>query len=217
MVLDHRKRLAVFVSGGGSNFKTIHAATLDGRINADVQVVVSDKPGCGGWQYAQEHGIAIEPFPAIAAAGRDAQAAAEVLRTTLRTTHAVDYVVLAGFLKLVPEAVVRAYARAMLNIHPALLPAFGGKGLYGARVHRAVIASGARWSGPSVHFVDADYDTGPILAQRVVPVLPTDSPARLAARVLAQEHALYPEAVAALVDGRITWREDGIPILWSAH
>ena len=91
--------------------------------------------------------------------------------------------------QLVPEAVVRAYARAMLNIHPALLPAFGGKGLYGARVHRAVIASGARWSGPSVHFVDADYDTGPILAQRVVPVLPTDTPARLAARVLAQARA----------------------------
>ncbi len=88
--------------------------------------------------------------------------------------------------QLVPEAVVRAYGRAMLNIHPALLPAFGGKGLYGARVHRAVLASGARWSGPSVHFVDNDYDTGPILAQRVVPVLPTDSPAQLAARVLAQ-------------------------------
>ena len=87
---------------------------------------------------------------------------------------------------------MRAYARAMLNIHPALLPAFGGKGLYGARVHRAVIASGARWSGPSVHFVDADYDTGPILAQRVVPVLPTDTPARLAARVLAQARARRP-------------------------
>lgn len=84
---------------------------------------------------------------------------------------------------------MRAYARAMLNIHPALLPAFGGKGLYGARVHCAVIASGARWSGPSVHFVDADYDTGPILAQRVVPVRPTDTPARLAARVLAQARA----------------------------
>jgi len=81
---------------------------------------------------------------------------------------------------------VREYWRAMLNIHPALLPAFGGKGLYGARVHRAVLASGARWSGPSVHFVDAAYDTGPILAQAVVRVAPTDTPAALAARVLAQ-------------------------------
>jgi len=88
--------------------------------------------------------------------------------------------------QLVPEVVVREYWRAMLNIHPALLPAFGGKGLYGARVHRAVLASGARWSGPSVHFVDAAYDTGPILAQAVVRVAPTDTPAALAARVLAQ-------------------------------
>ena len=113
--------------------------------------------------------------------------------------------------QLVPEAVVRAYARAMLNIHPALLPAFGGKGLYGARVHRAVIASGARWSGPSVHFVDADYDTGPILAQRVVPVLPTDTPARLAARVLAQARAprLAPRVRCVLTWGgsrRDAWR-----------
>ena len=101
--------------------------------------------------------------------------------------------------QLVPEAVVRAYWRAMLNIHPALLPAFGGKGLYGARVHRAVLASGARWSGPSVHFVDNDYDTGPILAQRVVPVLPTDSPARLAARVLAQARRCPPALAPACV------------------
>lgn len=140
----------------------------------------------------------------------------------------------------------------MLNIHPALLPNFGGKGLYGGRVHKAVIASGARFSGVTVHFVDEGYDTGPILAQAVVPVYPTDSPKQLAARVLqevctmvlslgtngchnlcnpspekshawlmkpgnVQEHELYPKAVAALVDGRITWRDDGIPVLWSAH
>jgi phosphoribosylglycinamide formyltransferase len=130
----------------------------------------------------------------------------------------------------------------MLNIHPALLPAFGGKGFYGARVHRAVIASGARFSGPTIHFVDEGwgapthllpaalagggppmtlaacrYDTGPILAQAVVPVSPTDNPKQLAARVLKEEHKLYPQAVAALVDGRVNWRADGIPVMWTAH
>ena len=89
-------------------------------------------------------------------------------------------------LQLVPDLVVQRYHRAMLNIHPALLPAFGGKGFYGGRVHRAVVASGVRFTGPTVHFVDENFDTGPILAQRVVPVRPTDSPENVAAKVLKQ-------------------------------
>jgi phosphoribosylglycinamide formyltransferase len=128
--------------------------------------------------------------------------------------HGVDFVILAGYLKLVPPVLVRAYRRAMLNIHPALLPSFGGHGLYGRRVHEAVLASGARFSGPTVHFVEEEYDTGPILAQAAVEVSPLDSPAALARRVLAQEHALYPSCVAALVQGRVTWREDGVPVMW---
>lgn len=131
--------------------------------------------------------------------------------------HRVDLVLLAGYLKLVPPSLVRAYRRAMLNIHPALLPAFGGPGLYGRRVHEAVLASGARFSGATVHFVDEEYDTGPILAQAAVEVSPLDSAAALARRVLAQEHALYPCCVAALVEGRVTWREDGVPIIWKAQ
>ncbi len=90
------------------------------------------------------------------------------------------------FVQLIPEQVVSAYKRAILNIHPALLPAFGGKGFYGKRVHKAVIASGARYTGATVHFIDEKYDTGPILAQRVVRVYPTDTPETLAARVLEQ-------------------------------
>lgn len=96
----------------------------------------------------------------------------------------MHFIILAGYMKLIPSQLVRAYHRAILNIHPGLLPSFGGKGFYGTRVHEAVIASGARFSGPTVHFVDEEYDTGPILAQAVVPVLPTDSATSLAARVL---------------------------------
>jgi len=98
----------------------------------------------------------------------------------------VDYIILAGYVKLIPSQLVQRFPRAILNIHPGLLPSFGGKGFYGNRVHKAVIASGARFSGPTVHFIDEEYDTGPILAQAVVPVYPTDSPDTLATRVLQQ-------------------------------
>jgi len=140
----------------------------------------------------------------------------EDLVRTLVDEHNVDLVVLAGYLKLIPSGVVGCFKRRILNIHPALLPSFGGKGLYGMNVHRAVVKSGARFSGPTVHFVDEEYDTGPILGQRVVPVSPTDSPEAVAARVLQQEWVLYPEAVAAMCDGRVTWRDDGIPVMWEA-
>jgi phosphoribosylglycinamide formyltransferase len=104
----------------------------------------------------------------------------------------------------------------MLNIHPALLPGpFGGKGMYGPAVHAAVVASGARVSGPTVHFVDEAFDRGPILAQAAVRVLPDDSAATLAARVLAVEHELFPEALGALVAGRVRWRDDGVPVMIS--
>eukprot|EP00879_Flechtneria_rotunda_P009694 GHRR01010143.1.p1 GENE.GHRR01010143.1~~GHRR01010143.1.p1 ORF type:complete len:300 (+),score=95.38 GHRR01010143.1:232-1131(+) len=212
----HRKKLAVFVSGGGSNFKAIHAACLSGQIIADIVAVVSDIPNCGGVQYAQQHGMTTFIFPA-SKNGTFPGLTTEQLVQQLTQELKVDFVLLAGYLKLVPAELVRCFKRAMLNIHPGLLPSFGGKGYYGKRVHQAVIQSGARFSGPTVHFVDEEYDTGPILAQRCVSVYPTDTPKRLAARVLQQEHQVYPYAVAALVDGRLTWRGDGIPIIWEAH
>jgi len=207
-------KLAVFVSGGGSNMKALHAAILDGRLNAEITAVVSDKPSCGGVQYAQAHGIKALTYP-IPKSGEYPGLTASEIVDELKTGLGIDFVILAGYLKLIPPELVKAFPRAMLNIHPGLLPGFGGKGMYGERVHKAVIASGARFSGPTIHFVDEEFDTGPILAQAIVPVKPTDTPKKLAARVLVQEHALYPHAVSALVDGRISWREDGIPILWS--
>jgi folate-dependent phosphoribosylglycinamide formyltransferase PurN len=120
--------------------------------------------------------------------------------------HDIDVVLLAGYLKLLPAPVIEAYRGRILNVHPALLPSFGGKGMWGMHVHRAVLASGARISGPTVHFVDEEYDQGSIIAQWPVPVLPGDSAEELAARVLAAEHWLYPRAAdhvcRALSDGR---------------
>ncbi|GAX73358.1 hypothetical protein CEUSTIGMA_g811.t1 [Chlamydomonas eustigma] len=208
--------LAVFVSGSGSNFKAIHAAILEGKIKAEIAAVVSDVPSCGGVQYAQACGIPTLTYPIPKKGGSEGLNVEQIVEA-LKVKHSVDYVILAGYLKLIPSSLVAAYPRAMLNIHPGLLPSFGGKGMYGERVHKAVVASGVRFTGPSVHFVDEEFDTGAILAQRVVPVYPTDTAKDVAARVLKQEHVVYPEAVAALVDGRITWRDDGIPIMWSAH
>ena len=115
----------------------------------------------------------------------------------------VDWIVLAGYLKRVPAEVVRRYRGRILNVHPALLPRHGGKGMYGERVHRAVLAAGESRSGASVHLVDEEYDRGPVVAQREVPVLPDDTPTSLAARVLEVEHRLLPEVVVAVAEGRL--------------
>lgn len=203
--------LAVFVSGGGSNFKSIHAAILDGRIHGAVACVVSDKPECGGCEYARAHGIPVLAYPRSAKFAPDGLNPEDMV-SELKSLG-VEFVLLAGYLKLLPEELVQAYPRAIMNIHPALLPAFGGKGYYGMKVHEAVVKSGARFSGPTIHFVDEKFDNGPILAQSAVPVFHTDSPKELQERVLKEEHKLYPEVVAALCSGRIAWREDGIPYI----
>jgi folate-dependent phosphoribosylglycinamide formyltransferase PurN len=140
--------------------------------------------------------------------GRDSQ---EVAAETLAAleSHGIDVVFLAGYLKLVPSQVVARYRRRILNIHPALLPSFGGKGMYGQNVHRAVVASGARLSGPTVHFVDEEYDKGTIVAQWPVPVRPDDTPEALASRVLQVEHRLYPLAADHLCRAVALGREPG--------
>ncbi|XAR64771.1 Phosphoribosylglycinamide formyltransferase [Bertholletia excelsa] len=207
-----KKKLAVFVSGGGSGFQSIHEAILRGTVHGDIVVLVTDKPGCGGAEYAREHSIPVIFYPKLK--DKPESVSASDLLTTLRK-YEVDFILLAGFLKLIPVALVQAYPRSIINIHPSLLPAFGGKGYYGMKVHQAVIASGARYSGPTIHFVDEHYDTGRILAQRVVPVLANDTAAELAARVLQKEHQLYVEVAAALCEERIIWREDGVPLIRS--
>lgn len=180
-------RVAVCISGRGSNMVALLEA-LTGDAPARVVLVISDRPGAGGLARAAEDRI---PTAVL----RDPSDPAEWLGVL--TAHAVDLVVLAGFLKLVPPEVVSRYRGRIVNIHPALLPAFGGPGMYGVRVHRAVLDSGASESGATVHLVDEVYDRGTILAQERVPVLPGDTPERLAERVLEAEHRLLPAVVLA--------------------
>ena len=174
----------------------IHTATQDGRIAGEVCLVVGTKAEAPALLRAQEAGIpvAVVPF--------DEHYEAKVLEA-LETTK-VETIALAGFLRKLPEAVVERYRHRIVNVHPALLPAFGGKGMYGHHVHEAVVAYGCKVSGCTVHFVDAEYDTGPILLQRTVPVLDNDTPDTLAARILPEEHAAYVEALACIAEGRVS-------------
>jgi formyltetrahydrofolate-dependent phosphoribosylglycinamide formyltransferase len=196
-----RARVAVLASGGGSNLGAMlsHFQRLGNRRSADVVLVASGRENTGALARARERGIAAAVLPA-----GDADAINAAL-----TGHGVDLVVLAGYLSLVPDAITSRFAGRMLNVHPSLLPAFGGHGLYGLRVHRAVLDSGALVSGATVHFVDAHYDRGAIVAQWPVPVRDDDTPESLAARVLRIEHLLLPRAVDAVARGTITIGADG--------
>lgn len=197
-----RKRIAVLASGGGSNLQSIlqHFATLGAERPGDVVLVASDRAGAGALERAR-------------GAGASAVALDREQRTggllPLLTGHAIDVVVLAGYLRFVPAEVTRSFRGRIVNIHPALLPAFGGEGMYGRHVHEAVIARGARVSGATVHFVDEVYDHGPIIAQWPVPVFAHDTAETLARRVLDVEHALYPRVVQHLAAGTVSLGSDG--------
>ncbi len=197
-------RAAVFASGGGSNLQCL----LDVERSAPdetpwrIVLVVSDRESAGALGRAAEAGVTTRVIPV---SRRDPTEVADETVDVL-TDAAVDVVFLAGYLRLVPAPVVARWRRRILNVHPALLPSFGGKGMWGRHVHEAVLASGARVTGPTVHFVDEEYDEGTILAQWPVPVKAGDTPDLLAKRVLEAEHRLYPAAAAhlcrALLAGR---------------
>lgn len=198
-----RQRLvaAAFASGGGTNLQ----ALLDHRPDVPLWrfgLLVADRDGIGALGRARRAGVPTRVVPT------EGRAPADVAAETLAVLeeHGVEVVFLAGYVRLVPPQVVARFRRRILNIHPALLPGFGGKGMWGHHVHEAVLASGARLSGPTVHFVDEEYDRGSIVGQWPVPVLPDDTPETLAARVLKVEHRLYPLAAdhvcRALAEGR---------------
>jgi phosphoribosylglycinamide formyltransferase-1 len=205
-------RVAVFVSGGGTNLQALLDRIADGRLpGVAIVLVVSSRRGVRAEERAARAGIPVAhavraEFPT------PADCDAHVL-ALLRDARA-DLVVLAGYLSFLGAPVVAAYRHRILNVHPALLPAFGGQGMYGIRPHAAVLAAGVPTTGATVHFVDEAYDHGPIVLQKEVAVLPGDTPETLQARVMAEaEQVILPEAVRLFAEGRLRVEDGKVRIL----
>lgn len=192
-------RVGVLLSGRGSNFLALHAAMERGDVPAEIAVVVSNAAGAGGLEKARELGLPAVALPHRAAADRRAHE--EQVDAALRAAG-VEWICLAGYMRLLSPGFVAAWPRRILNIHPSLLPAFPG-----LDAQAQALAHGVRVSGCTVHLVDAGLDSGPIVVQRTVPVLDRDTPRSLAARILEQEHRAYPEALLRLLTE--PWRVEG--------
>jgi phosphoribosylglycinamide formyltransferase-1 len=187
--------LGVLVSGGGTNLQALLDAIARGRLDARVAVVVSNKASAGGLERARKAGVPTAFVDHKAYAGREAfdEATVEILRA-----HGVDWVVLAGFMRIVSRVLLDAYPMRVINIHPALLPSFPG-----VDAQKQALDYGVRVSGCTVHFVDSGTDTGPVIAQRSVPVLPDDDVESLKARILVEEHTLLAEVLQWIAEGRV--------------
>ena len=192
--------IAVFASGRGSNFNAILHAIHEGTLPARVVLLISNKSDAGALEYARANGIPAVHLSTQQFPSEDAYV--DRLLALLRE-HGADFIALAGYLKKIPARVIVQFRNRIVNIHPALLPKFGGPGMYGIHVHKAVLAAGETTTGATVHVVDEEYDRGAIVLQRTVNVLPDDTPETLAARVLTIEHQLYPEALKAFAEGRV--------------
>lgn len=199
------RNVVILISGRGSNMEAIVRAAIPG---ARIAAVISNRPEAAGLEFARRHGIA------TAVVDHKAHPSREVFDTALAQAidaFAPDLVVLAGFMRVLGEAFVRRYEGRMLNIHPSLLPAFPG-----LHTHERALQEGCRVHGATVHFVTPALDHGPIVVQAAVPVLPDDTPETLAARVLAQEHRIYPQAVRWFVEDRLRLTADGRVVLQGA-
>jgi phosphoribosylglycinamide formyltransferase-1 len=194
-------RIAVLLSGDGTSLENLLVQIEAGEVPGRVVLVLASKEGAGGLERARRRGIPAAAVPRKQF--RDGKAFNDALHAELER-HEPDLVLLLGFLS--PFELRGRYEGRALNVHPALIPAFSGQGFYGQRVHEAVIAAGVKLSGATVHFVDEEYDHGPIVLQRTVPVLDDDTPESLAARVQALERELVPEAVRLFAAGRLEIR-----------
>ncbi len=190
------KRIGVLASGRGSNLQAIIDAIDAGKVQAEVVVMLSDKKDAYALERARKHGIAAE---FVDPKGRRRREDYDIALLDRLEAHDVDLVLLAGYMRVVGASLIEAYENRMMNIHPSLLPSFPG-----LHVQKKAIDHGARFSGCTVHFVDGGVDTGPIIIQAVVPVLPNDDEDKLAARILVQEHKIYPEAVRLFCEGRLS-------------
>ena len=192
--------IGFLASHRGSNMQAIIDACKAGTLQASPAVVVSNNSASGALARAQEEGL---PWYHLSGATHPTPQALDQAILNAMLTHTVELVVLAGYMKKLGPRTLSHFAGRVLNIHPALLPKFGGQGMYGMHVHEAVIASGETESGVSIHIVDADYDTGPVIAQARVPVEPSDTPEVLAVRVLKREHTFFSEILQKIVTQEI--------------
>lgn len=188
-------RLGILISGRGSNFEAIANSIAQRKLDAEIGIVISNRPNAPGLEIARQRGI---PQRVIASAGLEREAYDKLLIQELKT-HEVELVCLAGFMRLLSANFVRAFPDRVLNIHPSLLPAFAG-----LDAQRQALEYGVRITGCTVHFVDEFLDSGPIIVQAAVPVLDHDTVDSLSARILTQEHLIYPKAIRYIVDGRLT-------------
>lgn len=197
-----KKKLAVFVSGGGTDLQSIIDAVEKGYIgNAEISIVVSSNKNAYALTRAENSGIRAEVY-SKADFGGDEKAMFEALEEHLIEMQ-TDYIILAGYLRILPPFFVRAFENRIINVHPSLIPKYCGDGYYGMRVHEAVIAAGEKESGATVHFVDEGTDTGKIILQEKVKVYENDTPETLQKRVLELEHKILPKAVKLLTEGKI--------------
>ncbi|MFI5366414.1 MAG: phosphoribosylglycinamide formyltransferase [Candidatus Binatia bacterium] len=196
--LSHPVRLAVLLSGSGTTLQNFLDRIADGRMQAQIAVVIASRADAGGLERARRAGVPVTAVPRKEFP--DVERFNDALHAEL-ARYAFDLITLAGFLS--PFQLRNRYAGRVLNIHPALIPAFCGKGFYGAKIHQAALDAGVKVSGCTVHFADDQYDHGPIVLQGTVPVLDDDTPETLAARVHAVENELYPEAIRLWAEGRL--------------
>jgi phosphoribosylglycinamide formyltransferase-1 len=194
------KRIAVFASGRGSNFQAILDQINNGNIPAFADLCVTNNPKAGVIEIAKDNGIPVKicsqkDYP-------DSHTFNEEILSALIDSD-IDCIILAGYLKLIGKQIVDRYSNKIINIHPALLPAFGGKGMYGHHVHDAVYNRGVKVSGATVHLVNKEYDAGPIVLQKVVSIEDAKSPEEIAERVLKIEHEIFPQAVKLLVEDKL--------------
>lgn len=191
------KKLVFFASGSGTNFQSVIDAVENGSIHASIAGLITNKDHIGALKRAKQHDI---PSRVLKPANFESTGQYNERLLQIIEDWNPDLIVLAGYLQKIPKQIIDTYPNKIINIHPSLLPQYGGKGFYGLNVHRSVIENGEKETGCSVHIVTKKYDKGPVLAQKKVPVHPDDTPEKLAERVLQQEHKLLPEVIRNLTD-----------------
>ncbi|MDX2141916.1 MAG: phosphoribosylglycinamide formyltransferase [Rhodospirillaceae bacterium] len=198
--LPQRPRLAFLASHNGTNMRAIVAACRGGKLNAEPALLIGNNRDSGAIAWAELQGV---PWQHLSATKLGSEAALDAAMAEALRAAKADLVILAGYMRKLGPKTLAAFSRRILNVHPALLPKFGGQGMYGKHVHEAVLKSGDPVTGATIHIVDGEYDHGPVVAQAQVPVEAGDTPETLAARVQAKEQELYPQVLRDIIAGKI--------------